>query len=188
MFPLGGRTPIVEGWVRTLVAAGVTDVSMNLCVLPETLRRHFGDGTELGADLGYVEEEVPSGTLGGACRQAFDRAGRRGSTLIVPSGDIVTDFGPSEVDEMYELHKRSGAACSMILVPVPWERRRDYGTVLLRSPESRPGSLGKTGPIEAFYEKDPDSPSNLNNASIYLLEMDLLAELDRDARTSSAGR
>lgn len=179
MFPLGGRTPIVEGWVRTLVTAGITDVSMNLCVLPETLRRHFGDGTALGANLGYVEEEVPSGTLGGACRQAFDGAGRRGSTLIVPSGDIVTNFGSAEVDEMYELHKRSGAACSMILVPVPWERRRDYGTVLLESPESRPGSLSKAGPIEAFYEKDPDSPSNLNNASIYMLEMDLLAELDR---------
>ncbi len=179
MFPLGGRTPIVEGWVRALVGAGINDVSMNLCVLPQTIRRHFGDGEGLGAEVSFVAEDVPSGTLGGACRLAFADGGRRGSTLIVPSGDIVSDFAPEEIDEMYDLHRRVGAACSMILVPVPWERRRDYGTVLLNNPEKRAGRLCSAGPIEAFYEKDPESPSNLNNASIYMLEMDFLQELDR---------
>ncbi len=179
MFPLGGRTPIVEGWVRTLVAAGVTEVSMNLCVLPSTLRRHFGDGAALGARLTYVEEETPSGTLGGACRQAFDGDGLGGSTLLVPSGDIVTNFGTAELEEMYGFHRRAGAACTIVLVPVPWQRRGDYGTVELAGETRRPGTLSRAGRIAAFYEKDPESPSNLNNASIYMIEKELLRELER---------
>jgi NDP-sugar pyrophosphorylase family protein len=37
----------------------------------------------------------------------------------------------------------------------------------------------------AFLEKDPNSPSNLNNASVYIIEMDLLRQLD-PLRTAAA--
>jgi NDP-sugar pyrophosphorylase family protein len=102
----------------------------------------------------------------------------RGSTLIVPSGDIVTNFGSALLEEMYDIHKKAGAAFTVILVPVPWERRKDFGTVVLDRPESRGGILSQSGRIREFREKDPDSPSNLNNASIYMIEVDLLKVLD----------
>ena len=40
------------------------------------------------------------------------------------------------------------------------------------------GSLGHSGQIVDFREKDPNSPSTLNNASIYVIETRLLKELD----------
>ncbi len=192
LFPLGGKVSMAELWVRALVASGITDVSMNLCVLGETIKSHFQDGTKFAARIGYVEEDVPSGTLGGVCKQALGAgtkcvradevmpAGPKfaGSTLIVPSGDIATNFDAARLEEMYDVHKRAGAACTVVLVPVPWERRKDFGTVILSSPETRPGLLSRSGRIEEFREKDPDSPSNLNNASIYMLEMELLEALD----------
>ncbi len=192
LFPLGGKVPMAELWVRRLVRSGITDLSMNLCVLSETIKRHFNDGTKFGAKIGYVEEDIPSGTLGGVCKQALGHRARtvfhgeqapampafQGSTIIAPSGDIVTNFGSELLEEMYDLHRKVGAAFSMVVVPVPWERRKDYGTVVLDRPEERSGKISKSGRISEFREKDPDSPSNLNNASIYMIEMELLEKLD----------
>ncbi len=200
LFPLGGKLPMVEVWVRRLVESGITDISMNLCVLSETIKRHFGDGSKFAANIDYVDEAVPSGTLGGVCKQALgleskklpsekDHPTRRafqGSTVIAPSGDIVTNFGSELLEEMYDIHKKVGAAFTMVLVPVPWERRKDFGTVVLEKPETREGIVSKSGRIKEFVEKDPNSPSNLNNASIYMIDTALLRELDAlrtEART-----
>ena len=192
LFPLGGKVPMAELWVRRFVKSGITDVSMNLCVLSETIKRHFQDGTRFGAAIDYVDEDRPTGTLGGVCKQALGRHARtvfpgeqalaapafKGSTIIAPSGDIVTNFGADLLEEMYDIHKQAGAAFTMVLVPVPWERRKDYGTVVLDQPEERASVISKSGRISEFREKDPESPSNLNNASIYMIEMELLKTLD----------
>ena len=192
LFPLGGKVPMAEVWVRRLVDSGITDVSMNLCVLKETIKRHFQDGTKLGAGIHYVEEDIPTGTLGGVSKQALGRESKavlpgetmptaepfRGSTMIVPSGDIVTNFDAACLAEAHDIHKQKGAAVTVVLVPVPWDRRKDFGTVVLEAPESRDGGMSSSGRIRQFIEKDPDSPSNLNNASIYLIETELLRLLD----------
>lgn len=192
MFPLGGVVPMVEIWVRRAVELGITDISMNLCVLKETIRSYFRDGLLFGANIAYVEEQEPSGTLGGVCKQALGWAAKlvtpgeeppsqppfRGSTLIVPSGDIVTNFGAELLQQMYDIHRRQGAALTMLLTPIPWERRRDFGTVQLGASQRLDGPLSESGPIIEFIEKDPDSPSNLNNASVYIIEMELLRQLD----------
>ncbi len=180
MFPLGGKVPMADLWVKRLIESGVTDISMNLCVLADRIRGHFHDGSRHGVGIRYAQEESPSGTLGGVCAQALGKDGTfGGSTLIVPSGDIVTNFSAALLDEMHSIHRRQGAALTMVLVPVPWERRKDFGTVVLDRPEAREGILSKAGRIEQFLEKDPDSPSNLNNASIYMIEMDLIRTLEQ---------
>ena len=191
LFPLGGKVPLAEIWVRRMVEAGITDISLNLCVLAETIERHFGDGSRFGANVTYVKEQTPSGTLGGVCKQALGSEAKtfdndpplsaipfRGKTLIAPSGDVVTNFSAALLEEMYDIHTRAGSAFTLVLVPIPWERRIDYGTVLLEGAVQREGMISRSGRIREFREKDPDSPSNLNNASIYMLEMDLLRELD----------
>lgn len=192
LFPLGGKVPMAEVWLRRAVESGVTDISMNLCVLGNLIERHFKDGGKWGANLTYVWEDIPSGTLGGVCKQALGAEAKqldsdrhcltaeafRGSTLVVPSGDIVTKFDSGLLEEMYDIHRRVGAAFTVALVPVPSDRKKDYGTAELASPEHRKGPLSKSGRIKNFIEKDPRSQSNLANASIYMIEMDLLRTLD----------
>ncbi len=191
LFPLGGKVPILETWVRKLVAAGLTDLSMNLCVLKGPIRRYFDDGSRFGAALRYVEEDDPSGTLGGVCKQVLGRQARTfpgetppardrltDATIVVPSGDIVTNFDAEQLEELLDWHRRQGAAMTMVLTPIAWERRGDFGTVVLKHPQTRPKPLSQAGRVNDFREKDPLSPSNLNNASIYLIETRLLAELD----------
>lgn len=192
MFPIGGSVPMSEMWVRRAIKSGVTDISMNLCVLSNTIKNYFKNGARFGADINYIEEDTPSGTLGGVCKQALGNKAKRvlenetmpvigefkGTTVIAPSGDIVTDFDSEMLEAMYDIHKKEGAAFTMVLSPVPWEKRGEFGTVELESPGSPGGPISKSGKIINFREKDPDSPSNLNNASIYMIEMDLLKTLD----------
>ncbi|MDH3404056.1 MAG: NDP-sugar synthase, partial [Acidobacteriota bacterium] len=199
LFPLGGKVPMAEVWVRRAVKSGIGAISMNLCVMKEPIKRHFRDGTKFGARIEFVEEETPSGTLGGVCKQALGATARSvtpgeepapfpafsGSTLIVPSGDIVTNFGSELLEEMYDIHKRKGSAFTVVLVPVPWERRKDYGTAVLDRPEELQGLVSRSGRVGEFREKDPESPSNLNNASIYMIETELLRALD-PLRTAAA--
>lgn len=192
LFPLGGKVPILEIWIRRFVGSGISDISMNLCVLKDTIKRYFKDGSKFATNINYVEEDIPTGTLGGACKQVLGNKSKKtlkdeeipkadefkGSIAVVPSGDIVTNFGTEFLEEMYDIHKKAGAAFSMVLTPVPWERRKDFGTVILDKPEERKGGISKSGAIIDFIEKDPNSPSNLNNASIYMIEKELLKILD----------
>lgn len=192
LFPIGGHTPMTEMWVRRSVKAGITDFSLNLCVLGDAIKNYFKDGTKFGADITYAEEDRPTGTLGGICKQALGNKAKRvlqnetmptmgefkGTTVIAPSGDIVTDFDSEMLEAMYDIHKKQGAAFTMVLTPVPWEKRGEFGTVELDSPGTGQGPISKSGRIKNFREKDPDSPSNLNNSSIYMIEMDLLKALD----------
>ena len=192
LFPLGGKTPIAEIWLRRLIRSGIPEVSMNLCVLADAMRRQFGNGAKYGVNLTYVEEATPTGTLGGVCKMALGRQARsveadstissidpfEGSTLIVPSGDIVANFGPDLLEEIYGIHREKGAALTMVLTEVPASRKKDFGTVILHSPETRAGQLSMSGKIVDFREKDADSPSSLSNASIYIIERSLLELLD----------
>ncbi len=192
MFPIGGHVPITEMWVRRAAKSGITDISMNLCVLGNTIKNYFKDGTGFGTDITYVEEDTPSGTLGGVCKQALGNKAKqvlenetmpgmmefKGTTIIAPSGDIVTNFDSDMLEAMHDIHKKKGAAFTMVLTPVPWEKRGEFGTVELESPENFKGLISKSGKIVNFREKDPNAPTNLNNASIYMIEMDLLKVLD----------
>lgn len=193
MFPLGGGTPMVELWVRKFVEAGITDISMNLCVLSGTIKKHFGNGAKFGADLSFVEEKEPSGTFGGVCKQVLGnrakkvlkkegRQGNRhysGETVVVASGDIVTNFGAEQLEEMYDIHRKNGAAITMVLSPIRWNERGEYGTVEIVNPYPLNSAFTQMGRIRTFIEKDPCSPSNLNNGSIYMIEMDLIKALDK---------
>ncbi|MBD3419157.1 MAG: hypothetical protein GF398_03465 [Chitinivibrionales bacterium] len=192
MFPLGGGVPMAEIWVKKLVAAGIADITMNLSVLSESIQGYFGNGQSLGADISYVREEEPSGTFGGACKMALGREAKdltsndtiyniepfTGDTVIIASGDIVTNFASHHLEQLHEIHKREGAAFTLVLSPVPWEERGEFGTVQLSDTRSRSDELSQVGRVRKFIEKDPASPSNLNNASIYLMDAGLLRMLD----------
>lgn len=177
LFPLGGKVPIAELWVRRFLESGIADVSMNICVLADTLRRHFADGSKFGVRLKFVEEQVPSGTLGGVCKQVIG-TGFSGSTVIAPSGDIVSNFGVELLEQMHEIHRRQGAALTIVVTPIAPERRKDFGTVVIDSPQAMSGGITRSGRVAEFREKDASSPSTWNNASIYMIERELLEHLD----------
>jgi NDP-sugar pyrophosphorylase family protein len=180
-FPLGGKVPIAELLVRKFAAAGLSRMAMNLHRVPESVRRHFGDGERFLADIGYVEEETPSGTLGGAIKmvRALQKKGMSPKRVFIPSGDTVSGAAALHLERMIDEHVRHRAAVTMMLAPIPWERRGDFGTVILDGiPAGSNVAPGTYAQVRDFVEKDPHSPSNENNASNYLVETDFLLDLE----------
>lgn len=180
-FPLGGRVAIAELWVRRFVEAGVTKMAMNLHRVPESIRSHFGTGESFGAEITYVDEASPSGTLGGALKmvRALQKRGFYPERVFIPSGDIVSAIGVEHLETMLGRHLEKKAAFSLMLAPIPWERRKDFGTVVLEGiAPNRDVAAGTFARVVEFMEKVPQSPSNENNASNYLIETDFLLELE----------
>ncbi|MGA1863431.1 MAG: sugar phosphate nucleotidyltransferase [bacterium] len=179
-FPLGGKLPIVELWVRKFVDAGMNKIAMNLHRVPESIKEHFKEGKKFLADIVYVNESTPSGTLGGAIKmvEEFRKRGFSPERVFIPSGDIVSGIKKEQLEEMLDFHKKHGAVATMMLAPIPWERRRDFGTVTMDGYKDTKSIPPRTyARITDFIEKDPNSPSNLNNASNYIMETDFLLEL-----------
>jgi NDP-sugar pyrophosphorylase family protein len=109
--PLAGE-PIIRRIIRWLVANGVTNLTMNLHHLPDTLTRVVGDGTDLGANVRYSwEQPIVLGSAGGP-RQALDIIG--GETFFVINGDTLTDL---DLRMLAEAHTQSGALVTLALVP-----------------------------------------------------------------------
>ena len=64
MVPVLNR-PVMEHSVRLLARHGFGEAIANLHWFPQTIKGHFGDGSDFGIKLGYSHEERLLGTAGG---------------------------------------------------------------------------------------------------------------------------
>ena len=163
------REPLIRRTVRDLAAMGCPLVLVNVGrhLAPERIIESLGDGSWLGprCGLAYLVEESPSGTYGGVMHMldlALELRPLPPRTRVaIFSGDIYTE---QEGAEILRFHEEHDADLSIMLNPVPHAMKREFGTVLLDG----------SARITEFREKDPHSPSNLNNSSRYLARLDLL--------------
>ena len=88
MAELLGR-PVLEHIVRHLAECGFTELCCALGHMPETIRRHFGDGSRFGVRMEYRTEPHPLGTAG-AVKNCADFW--QGEPFLVISGDAACDF------------------------------------------------------------------------------------------------
>jgi NDP-sugar pyrophosphorylase family protein len=138
--PVAGE-PIIRRIIRWLVANAVTEVTLNLHHLPETVARVVGDGSDLGASVRYSwEQPAVLGSAGGP-RQALDIIGADSFFLI--NGDTLTDL---DLGALGESHKASGALVTLALVPNVDPLR--YGGVRLAS-DGRVVGFARRGPLAA---------------------------------------
>ncbi|TPW19579.1 MAG: nucleoside-diphosphate-sugar pyrophosphorylase [Elusimicrobia bacterium] len=81
-----GDKPILEHVLEQMVAAGFTRFTFAVNYLAEQIVRHFGDGARWGAQIEYVREKKPLGTVG-----ALGLIKNPGTEpLLVLNGDILT--------------------------------------------------------------------------------------------------
>ncbi len=105
MAPLLGR-PFIGWIIERLREAGVDEVILSCCYLPEAIESHFGDGRRFGVDLHYVFEEEPLGTAG-AVKNAVHKVS---GTIYVCNGDILTGV---DLVKLRETHKQHGAIATI---------------------------------------------------------------------------
>jgi len=155
MVPILNR-PVMEHIVKLLAGQGFTGIIANLHWFPDTIKDHFGDGSDFGVDLSYSYEEDLLGTAGGvyAAREFFD-----GSFLVI-SGDALTDV---DLVAMKEFHKSHEGIATLATKEV--EDTSEFGVVITE----------EGGRIQGFQEKpDPaEALSNLANCGIYMFDREI---------------
>ena len=158
MLPIGGR-PLLERIVQSLAASGIRDVRITTCFMAEKIRDHFGDGSRLGVQIRYIDEERPLGTAG-----ALGTIDRPKITTLAVNGDILTDLNFQTVVDFHSDHE-----ADMTVAVRKYEFQVEYGVV-----ES--DGIETTGLVEK------PSFQFFINAGIYVLEPAVFDYVPRGTR------
>ena len=101
MVPVAGR-PLVDYALDTLLAAGITDVVINLHHFGEQIRGHLGDGSDRGARIRYSEEH-PLLDSGGGILRVRPMLGE--GAFVTINADTIVDVELAEVLRFHEQHQ-----------------------------------------------------------------------------------
>jgi NDP-sugar pyrophosphorylase family protein len=142
--PVAGE-PIVTRIIRWLARQHVTELTLNLHHLPETLAARVGDGSDLGVRVRYSWEQPEVLGSAGGPRRALPIIGSEAFFLV--NGDTMTDLA---LAPLAEAHLKSGALVTMALVP---NREPDrYGGVLLTADGTFSRFVGRgAGAVGSFH-------------------------------------
>lgn len=152
---IGGRT-LLDFWLDTLAAAGVTEVLVNLHYLPELVRKHLDRRTGPPAVIARFEPELlgSAGTLRAARDWVQDD-----DFFLACHVDNLTDFDPKQLIEAH------------------------HGEATLTAFHSANPSAGGVIETDAshtmtgFTEKPADPVSDLVNAGIYAFAPSILDDI-----------
>ena len=81
---------LIDYHIKALVAAGITEIVVNLHHLGEMIRQYLGDGSRYGAEIVYSDESSQLLETGGGIVNALPLLGNE--PFLVVNGDIWTDL------------------------------------------------------------------------------------------------
>ena len=156
MAPLLGR-PFIGWIIARLKAAGVDDIILSCCYLPDAIEAHFGDGRSMGVKLHYVVEAEPLGTAG-AIKNAREHIH---GPIFVCNGDIITGL---DLIALHESHVRNKAIATIHTRAV--DDPSHFGVV----------ETAENGRVNRFVEKPKPGETTARdiNAGTYLLELEAI--------------
>jgi dTDP-glucose pyrophosphorylase/CBS domain-containing protein len=146
MLPIGDR-PLMELIIGQLRRTGIQRVNIATHYLPEKIKEYFGDGSDFGIELSYVNEDRPLGTAG-----ALGLMEPPENPLLIINGDILTRVN---FKAMLDFHRENKAALTVAVRK--YDMNVPYGVI-----ESEGAA------VRALVEKP--LLNFLVNAGIYLLE------------------
>lgn len=148
MLPLGKR-PILEFVISNLKANGITDITLTVGYLAESIREYFGNGSRWGVDISYIMEKDRMNTAG----SIYPARKQVNEPFLVLMGDHLTTINLRKIVEFHK-SKKGMATIGLKRQGVPLE----YGIAV----------VDEKGRISSFEEKP--IVTNLVNAGIYVLE------------------
>lgn len=158
MLPMGDR-PVMEHIIGQLKDAGISRVNVTTHYLPDKIKSHFGDGSDFGVSIGYVEEHSPLGTAGSlSLVEASDE------TILVVNGDIMTNV---DFRTMVAFHREHAA--DMTVGVRQYDLKVPYG--VLECNDMIVTAIQEKPTIKLFV-----------NAGIYLLEPHVHVLIPHDKR------
>jgi mannose-1-phosphate guanylyltransferase len=158
MVPVANR-PVLEHLLRLLRRHDLAEVIANLHWFPETIRGPLGDGSALGVDLAYIEEETLTGTAGGV-RAARDFLTAGGDSFVVMAGDALTDV---DLKGLIDAHEHNAGVATLGVKQIA--NVSEYGVIVTDADARVQGFQEKPDPAEAL--------SDLVNCMIYAFSAEI---------------
>ncbi|NKB55264.1 MAG: CBS domain-containing protein [Alphaproteobacteria bacterium] len=150
-----GSQPILQTIIKTLSGDGFENICIAVHYRAQDIMRHFGDGSEWGVRISYIEETTALGTAG-----ALGLLPERPSLpFIVMNGDILTDVNFDQLLDFHADHMAKGTICVR-----DYDFQVPYGIV--QAEEHRFSGIVEK-PVHKF----------LVNAGIYVLDPSVLDAL-----------
>ena len=142
------------GWLRD---NGIEDVVLCTGYMGETIRDHFGNGSNFGLSVRYSREREALGTAG-ALKDSRDFI--NGNTFFVLNGDSAVEV---DLVELLSAHRRQNSAATLTVAKS--DRTDRYGHV----------QLDREDRVTAFSEKQASEPQFSSawgwiNGGVYLFE------------------
>jgi len=172
LVPVQGKA-IVTWLVRLFASYGVKDI---LVIIPPKWKHAFEAWREAclsnldsasQVNIELWEEHEPMGTMGALVHHLSDRIGDE--PVFVTNGDELKGFDLSALETFHRQQKnldpQYAATIALLSVPNP----SDYGVVEMEGAH-----------IIKFYEKPAQPPSSLINTGLYVVEPQILREVNRD--------
>ncbi|MBT6231575.1 MAG: NTP transferase domain-containing protein [Candidatus Scalindua sp.] len=151
--------PLLERQVRCLAKMGMTTIYISVNYLSEIIKEHFGDGSNFGVVISYLDEDKKLGTAGAL---SLLPELEKSQSIIVMNGDILIT---SDFVNLFHFHKEHD---SMITVSaINYHVEIPYGVIDFKGVE-----------VKALLEKP--SQTFFCNAGIYALSIDVLKDIPAD--------
>ena len=109
MIPIAGK-PLLEHQIELARRHGFTEVIIFACYRPETIEKHFGDGSKWGLKVSYILEKEPLGTAGAVLAGMKSLA----DSFLVLYGDTMVNV---DLERIWTTHLAKGADATLLLHP-----------------------------------------------------------------------
>ncbi|SIN78601.1 CBS domain-containing protein [Sulfurivirga caldicuralii] len=106
LLPVGNK-PILEHILESFIEAGFYKFFISVHYKAEMIKRHFGDGSEWGVQIQYLEESEPLGTAG--CLNLLPE--KPDKPLILMNGDLLTKVDFERLLEFHESEQAFATLC-----------------------------------------------------------------------------
>ena len=151
------NTPILFYGIRSMVAAGITDIGIIVGDTRDEMMAAVGDGTQFGASVTYIQQSAPLG-LAHCVLIARDFLGDDEFVMYLGDNLLEQDLG-AFVRQFREARVGERPPSAQILLKQVADPHR-FGIA----------SLDATGNVTALVEKPADPPSDLALVGVYLFD------------------
>ncbi len=107
MLKVGGK-PMLETIIENFSRAGLRDFVLSVNYRADVIKSHFGDGSNHGVSIRYLEEPRPMGTAGAL--RLLDPAPSQ--AIIVVNGDVLTNL---DYQNLLQFHEENRALITVAL-------------------------------------------------------------------------
>jgi len=152
-----GEKPIIEHNIDRLISFGIEKIYISINYLGEQIREYFGNGSDKGISIEYIEESKPLGTAG-----ALSLIDKFENDVLLTNSDLFTNI---DYEDFYLAFLEKEA--DMAIATVPYTVSIPYAIL-----------NEQDGFIRSFKEK----PSNTHyaNAGIYLIKKELISRIPKN--------